>query len=755
MRHSNFARISLATLLVFAACDCSSEPPVGGDANVNDPDGIVPDVFVPPVPCGNGVLNEGEECDDGNRLDGDGCSASCQFEHGWDCFADVCIPSACGDGVRVGPEECDDGNRISGDGCSIRCTIEPGWVCVTENFPCRRAVCGDGAIEAQEQCDDGNDDPGDGCDANCQLEPGFHCPVPGQPCLESECGNGVVEGLEQCDDGNDDPGDGCDANCQLEPGFHCPTEGAPCAPSVCGNGVREGLEGCDDGNLASGDGCSDTCTVEPFYQCTGEARSVCKKPVEFVRIARFEAPMQQPQAVHYDPQTRSFVAYNYSTGAESNDAQEFCLDGETTEIRDAHLEARRALVGSALDGAAYDPFRDRFLFVRQNGRIYEIDRDNNVTASIDGFQLNGLGTAGGVQVGDDGRVYATSHYNEGLAHPTGEGFVRVFVRNVDGSLNPNSVHMFFASNYGTLASDGIYLDNLFNIPGVGWMGFYNRPYPPLPDPSHEAFIFHDYEGGLVGISSIPGPLFRNGERFPGRADGGEAAADGGYFLVCSEYHTHSSNGGEVGICQLFAQVCESSLDCAERVPGTVCKLDDGDGDESNDHLHIPYCYAAAHARNDRYTVDPGVTEDLDVLVNDTFADAVCSGADTTILETSEGSHGGSISIVGAEIRYTSAVAANCGFIERFTYTADLGDGVARTAEVEVTVPCECGNGVVEPGEECDDPEDVDQENCTDTCRLVPRCGNGIVEPGEQCDDGNNIAGDGCSPVCTWEFFIPG
>jgi len=30
--------------------------------------------------CGNGVLNAGESCDDGNTREGDGCSASCQSE---------------------------------------------------------------------------------------------------------------------------------------------------------------------------------------------------------------------------------------------------------------------------------------------------------------------------------------------------------------------------------------------------------------------------------------------------------------------------------------------------------------------------------------------------------------------------------------------------------------------------------------------------------------------------------------------------
>lgn len=34
------------------------------------------------------------------------------------------------------------------------------------------------------------------------------------------------------------------------------------------------------------------------------------------------------------------------------------------------------------------------------------------------------------------------------------------------------------------------------------------------------------------------------------------------------------------------------------------------------------------------------------------------------------------------------------------------------------------------------------------------CGNGIVEPGEQCDDGNRISGDGCSSNCQLEVVTP-
>ena len=74
--------------------------------------------------CGNSVLNMGEICDDGNRVNADGCDDTCQLE--------------CGNGVVEGAEECDDGNAISGDGCSARCVDERpllGEVC--EVLPCR------------------------------------------------------------------------------------------------------------------------------------------------------------------------------------------------------------------------------------------------------------------------------------------------------------------------------------------------------------------------------------------------------------------------------------------------------------------------------------------------------------------------------------------------------------------------------------------------------------------------------------------
>jgi fibro-slime domain-containing protein len=228
-------------------------------------------------PCGNGLQDEGEECDDSNDHSLDGCSADCKVEFGFVCreFGKPCsrvfvADPVCGDWYLSEGEQCDDGNKKDADGCSSTCQLEDGWVCVP-GAVCV-AICGDGIVVGTEQCDDGDTKDGDGCSSKCQLEQpkpsernGWMCPEPGEPCLRTTCGNGVQEGSEQCDDGNNDSGDGCTPFCRIEP--NCPPEGGACT-STCGDGIKLPEEQCDDGNKRSGDGCSADCRLEPGYVCT-------------------------------------------------------------------------------------------------------------------------------------------------------------------------------------------------------------------------------------------------------------------------------------------------------------------------------------------------------------------------------------------------------------------------------------------------------------------------------------------------------
>src|SRR5205807_915762 len=66
----------------------------------------------PPAQCGNHVVEDGEQCDDGNNRSCDGCSSSCTTE-------------GCGNGVTECDEQCDDGarNGTTGDGCDASCHL--------------------------------------------------------------------------------------------------------------------------------------------------------------------------------------------------------------------------------------------------------------------------------------------------------------------------------------------------------------------------------------------------------------------------------------------------------------------------------------------------------------------------------------------------------------------------------------------------------------------------------------------------------
>ncbi|MBN2307265.1 hypothetical protein JXD20_04740 [Candidatus Peregrinibacteria bacterium] len=125
--------------------------------------------------CGNGIIETGEQCE-GTDFNGLTCSSygfnsgnlqcvNCQIVT-TSCFNTSPGGSdtfTCGNGKREAGEQCDDGNLLNGDGCSKGCRIEDHH-------------CGNGIKEIGEQCDDGNVDYEDGCTPLCTIETGEEIP---------------------------------------------------------------------------------------------------------------------------------------------------------------------------------------------------------------------------------------------------------------------------------------------------------------------------------------------------------------------------------------------------------------------------------------------------------------------------------------------------------------------------------------------------------------------------------------------------
>jgi len=93
--------------------------------------------------CGDGVVDAAlhEACDEGTA-NSDTAPDACRTN---------CTSPRCGDGTLDTGEACDDGNTVSRDGCRADCR--------------KIEICGDGIVDENESCDDGNANPNDGCHA--------------------------------------------------------------------------------------------------------------------------------------------------------------------------------------------------------------------------------------------------------------------------------------------------------------------------------------------------------------------------------------------------------------------------------------------------------------------------------------------------------------------------------------------------------------------------------------------------------------
>jgi hypothetical protein len=202
-------------------------------------DGDDPDCAVPG--CGNGIVEGGEECDDGNTLDDDCCSASCQFEP---------AGSSCPDGLYCNGDETCDGAGTCQAGTSVDCS---------DGVDCTVDSCNEASDSCDNTPDDAFCDNGLFCDGAEACDPVNDC----QPGTAVDCNDGVGCTDDSCDEANDvcvnnpndlscsDDGLFCTGTVVCDAVMDCSTTGDPCADgTVC----NEATDTCDTQG-GSGGGC--------------------------------------------------------------------------------------------------------------------------------------------------------------------------------------------------------------------------------------------------------------------------------------------------------------------------------------------------------------------------------------------------------------------------------------------------------------------------------------------------------------------
>ena len=184
------------------------------------------------VGCGNGELDDDEECDDGFDDNSDTAASACRTD---------CVDPYCGDNITDEDEDCDDGPEGS-ETCTRGCKTP------SED-------CGDGDIDEDEECDNGEDNNSDTEPNACRTD----CTLP-------SCGDGVTDEDEACDEGlnNGKTHYHCSTNCNP-----CTYDDLPDGPDTAVHFSNTTCDGCDQVIYVARDtdppGAHNSVSVEVYY----------------------------------------------------------------------------------------------------------------------------------------------------------------------------------------------------------------------------------------------------------------------------------------------------------------------------------------------------------------------------------------------------------------------------------------------------------------------------------------------------------
>ena len=668
--------------------------------------------------CGDGVLGASEACEDGNTDDGDGCSAACLIEEGWDCpGGGGCVP-ICGDGLVLGGEECDDGNTEDGDGCSSTCTAEAVDTCPTATL----ATVGEAVITGNS-CDAGDIDVSASCGStNDGGDYAVEFTAPGTGTFTFDTSNDargfdtVLYARDACGGtelacNDDTDGVASEISLELTSGetvvIYVSGFGSACgdfaldvafegvAVDVCGDGVVSGSEECDDGNTEDGDGCSAGCNIEGGGECPTTTTSTVGDAAvtgNSCDAGDVDAAPSCGATADGGDYAVEFTApgdgtYTFDT---ANDARDF----------DTILYARDACGGAELacnddtDGIASE-------------LTLELTAGETVVVYVSGFGAAcgefalDISFAGGGPVCGDGVLDAGEECDDGNT-TDGDGCSAGCIIEVPGCPDSTSSGV----GEGVAIGDTCLLENLDGPPSCG-----------TTDTGEHALAYIAPGDGTYTFTTVND--VRSFDTLVYARD-----TCGGSELDCND-DAEGSLGSELTL----------ELTAGESVVVYVTGFGSGCGEFRLD----------VSVEGDVPSCGDGVLEGAEECDDGNAADGDGCSSICTIEEGTCGD-----GLVGAGEECDDGNTTN-------------GDGCSSSCTIEGSGSC--GDGVVDDGETCDDGNTDGGDGCDDSCNVedgwicedeggssdcFAECGDGRILGDEVCDDGNVTPGDGCSDICTIE-----